>query len=56
MLDGKYVCQDCDESLDEIEAYDVLGEENDAFEEEMNYSRKRYYESDQSLYDICNGD
>lgn len=56
MIDGQYVCEDCGLDIDEIEAYNVLGDENDSIADEWDLDRKRYYESDQSLYDICNGD
>lgn len=56
MIDGKYVCDDCGKEVDETEAYDILGEENDNFEKEISKGLKNYYESDQSLYDICSGD
>ena len=56
MIDGKYVCDDCGKEVDETEAYDILGKENDNFEKEISQGLKNYYESDQSLYDICSGD
>ena len=56
MIDGRYVCDKCGDTVDEYEVYDILGEENDFIEEEMDIAKRQYYESDQSLYDICRGD
>ncbi len=56
MIDGLYKCPSCGVVIDETEAYDILADEVDEFDEELKQQMMDYYNSDQSLYDICNGD